>query len=149
NIAYGNRHARREDVEEAARRAFAHEFIVKLSHGYQTRIGEAGSKLSGGQKQRLALARAILRDPRIPILDEFTHQTGVETEALVHNAWREFVRNRTTFVITHRWSTLEIADRIVVVDAGRIAAVGTHRELLANCPPYQRLHDAQAQRRCA
>jgi ATP-binding cassette subfamily B protein/subfamily B ATP-binding cassette protein MsbA len=149
NIAYGNRRARREDVEAAAQRAFAHDFIVKLPQGYQTRVGEAGAKLSGGQKQRLALARAILRDPRILILDEFTSQSDVESEALIHNALREFVRNRTTVVVTHRLNTLEIADRIVVVENGRIAAVGTHAELLKACSAYQRLHEAQLQRLCA
>jgi ATP-binding cassette subfamily B protein/subfamily B ATP-binding cassette protein MsbA len=146
NIAYGNRRARREDVEEAARKAHAHDFITKLPHGYDTRVGEAGCKLSGGQRQRLSLARAMLRDPSILILDEFTSQSDVESEALIHSALKEFVRNRTTFVITHRLNTLEIADRIVVVENGRIAAVGTHQDLLKTCPAYQRLHDAQAQR---
>ncbi len=149
NIAYGNRRARREDVEAAAHKAFAHDFITRLAQGYQTRVGEAGAKLSGGQKQRLALARAILRDPSILILDEFTSQSDVESEALIHNTLREFVRNRTTVVITHRLNTLEIADRIVVIETGRIAAVGTHAELLKMCPPYQRLHEAQLQRLCA
>src|SRR5262249_41523103 len=149
NIAYGSRGARPEDVEAAARRAFAHEFIVDQPKGYQTRLGEASYKLSGGQRQRLALARAILRDPSILILDEFTSQYDAESEALIHKALREFVRGRTTFIITHRLHTLEIADRIVVLDAGRIAAVGTHAELLASCPAYQRLHEAQSQRLCA
>jgi ATP-binding cassette subfamily B protein/subfamily B ATP-binding cassette protein MsbA len=149
NIAYGNRHARPEDVETAAKRAFAHDFIVKLPKGYQSRVGEAGSKLSGGQKQRLALARAILRDPRILILDEFTSQSDAESEALIHRALKEFMKNRTTFVITHRLNTLEIADRIVVVENGGIEAVGTHGELLASCPAYQRLHEAHFQRLCA
>jgi ATP-binding cassette subfamily B protein/subfamily B ATP-binding cassette protein MsbA len=149
NIAYGNRRAPREQVEEAAQRAYAHDFITQLPHGYQTRIGEAGAKLSGGQKQRLALARAILRDPRILILDEFTSQSDVESEALIHKALRDFMRNRTTFVITHRLNTLEIAHRIVMVDNGRIAAVGTHQQLLDTCPEYQRLHQAQFQRLCA
>lgn len=149
NIAYGNRRAKREDVEQAAQRAHAHDFIQKLPHAYQTRVGEAGAKLSGGQRQRIALARAILRDPAVLILDEFTSQTDVESEALIHSALREFMRGRTTFVITHRLHTLEIADRIIVVEAGRIAAVGTHRELLGTSPVYQRLHDAHAQRLCA
>jgi ATP-binding cassette subfamily B protein/subfamily B ATP-binding cassette protein MsbA len=146
NIAYGCRRARAEDVERAAQQAFAHDFIMKLPAGYQTRLGEAGAKLSGGEKQRLALARAILRDPSILILDEFTSQSDPENEVRVHNALREFMRNRTSFVITHRLNTLEIADRIVVVDGGRIAAVGTHQELLASCLVYQRLHEAQFQR---
>ncbi len=149
NIAYGNRRARPEDVEAAAQRAFAHDFIGKLAQGYQTRVGEAGAKLSGGQKQRIALARAILRDPRILILDEFTSQSDAESEALIHRALKEFMRNRTTFVITHRLNTLEIADRIVVLDNGRVEAVGTHAELLKSCTVYQRLHDAHFQRLCA
>jgi ATP-binding cassette subfamily B protein/subfamily B ATP-binding cassette protein MsbA len=149
NIAYGNRRARPEDIEAAAQRAFAHDFIVKLTQGYQTRVGEAGAKLSGGQKQRIALARAILRDPRILILDEFTSQSDAESEALIHRALKEFMRNRTTFVITHRLNTLEIADRIVVLDNGRVEAVGTHAELLKSCTVYQRLHDAHFQRLCA
>src|SRR5262249_11435278 len=149
NIAYGNRRAREEDVEGAARRAFAHDFIVQLPKGYQTRAGEAGSKLSGGQKQRLALARAILRDPAILILDEFTSQCDAESESLIHRALKDFMRNRTTFVITHRLNTLEIADRIVVIDRGRIEAVGIHQDLLRTCPLYQRLQEAHTQRRCA
>ncbi len=149
NIAYGSRGAGPQAVEKAAVAAFAHDFIERLPHGYQTRIGEAGSKLSGGQKQRLALARAILRDPSILILDEFTSQYDAESEALIHRALKEFMRGRTTFVITHRLNTLEVADRIVVLDGGRIAAVGTHQELLAGCPAYQRLHEAQFQRMSA
>src|SRR5439155_26756765 len=110
---------------------------------------EAGSRLSGGQKQRIALARAILRDPSILILDEFTSQYDAESEALIHKALKEFMRHRTTFVITHRLNTLEVADRIVVLEGGRIAAVGTHAELLNSCSVYQRLHEAQFQRLAA
>jgi ATP-binding cassette subfamily B protein/subfamily B ATP-binding cassette protein MsbA len=146
NIAYGNRRASKESIEDVARRAYAHEFIMKLAKGYETLLGEAASRLSGGQRQRLALARAMLRDPRILILDEFTSQTDPESEALIHKAVREFVRNRTTFIITHRLNTLEIADRIVMVAAGRIASVGTHQELLAASPEYQRLHEAHVHR---
>jgi subfamily B ATP-binding cassette protein MsbA len=149
NIAYGKRHATREEVEAAAKGADAHGFIVTLPRGYDTRVGEAALKVSGGQRQRLALARAILRDPSILILDEFTSQYDAESEALIHRALRDWMRHRTTFVISHRPNTLEIADRILVLDDGRTAAIGTHRELLASCPTYQRLHEAQFQRLCA
>ena len=146
NIAYGHPGATVEEVELAAKQAYAHDFIVKLPNGYQTRIGEAGLKLSGGQKQRLALARAMLRNPSILILDEFTSQTDAESEALIHKALKEFTAGRTTFFVTHRLNTLEIANRIVVLDAGRVLSVGTHQELLASCTLYQRLHEAHFQR---
>jgi ATP-binding cassette subfamily B protein/subfamily B ATP-binding cassette protein MsbA len=149
NIAYGTRGATPEMVEEAARRAFAHDFIVHRPNGYQERVGEGGGHFSGGQRQRLTLARAILRNPAILILDEFTSQTDPESESFIHQALRDFKRGRTTFVITHRFHTLEIADRIIVLDKGRIAAIGSHSELLASSPVYQRLHESQAQRRVA
>jgi ATP-binding cassette subfamily B protein/subfamily B ATP-binding cassette protein MsbA len=150
NIAYGTRGAKPEEVEAAARQAFAHDFIVgELSHGYQTPAGESGCKLSPGQRQRLALARAILRNPSILILDEFTSAIDTTSQALIHQALKDFKRGRTTFVITHQLHTLEIADRILVLEAGRIVAAGTHAELMANCGLYQRLHEAQAQRLCA
>jgi ATP-binding cassette subfamily B protein/subfamily B ATP-binding cassette protein MsbA len=149
NIAYGCRGASAEQVEEAARRADAHEFILRAPRGYQTRLNESGFNLSGGQKQRIALARAILRDPTILILDEFTSAADPVAEEKVNRAVREFMRGRTTFVITHKLHTLESADRILVLEAGRVAAVGRHAELLATCSVYQQLHEAQARRRVA
>ncbi len=146
NIAYGYRRATREQVEEAARKAFIHDFILQQPLQYETVVGEAASKLSGGQKQRIALARAFLRDPSILILDEFTSQADTLSEHEIHRVLRDFMKNRTTFVITHRLNTLEIADRIVVLEKGRIEAVGTHQELLASCHIYQSLHEAQFQR---
>ncbi|MFO0947143.1 MAG: ABC transporter ATP-binding protein [Planctomycetota bacterium] len=144
NISYGNRSVDPEMVRRAATAAYAHKFIMDLPHGYQTKIGELGTTLSGGQRQRIALARAILRDPAILILDEATSSLDVESESLIHKALRTFTRGRTTFVVTHRLSTLDIADRIVVVNAGRIEATGTHDELLRASITYRRLHDVQA-----
>ncbi len=149
NIAYGSRGATREQIIRAARLANAHDFILAWANGYDERVGEGGLKLSGGQKQRLALARAILRDPSILILDEFTSQNDSGSEADIYRTLREFKYGRTVFVITHRLHTLEIADRIVVLEAGQIVAVGTHAELITSCPTYQRLQEAHNQRLCA
>ncbi len=144
NIRYGSPHATREQVIEAAQQAHAHRFIEsKLENGYETIVGPQGSLLSGGQRQRIALARAILRDPPILILDEATSQVDLESEQLIHKVLEQFVRNRTTFIITHRLSTLALADRIVVMNAGRIVDVGTHEQLLRRCDLYRRLHDIQ------
>jgi subfamily B ATP-binding cassette protein MsbA len=146
NIAYGNKGATREEVFEAARKAHAHDFIMAKAEEYETRMGDAGANFSGGEKQKIALARAILRDPRILILDEFTSAIDSASEADIHNALREFVKGRTVFLITHKLHTLEIANRIVVMDAGRIVDVGTHTELINRCPQYQRLVDPGAGR---
>jgi len=146
NIAYGTRGATKASIESAANKAFAHDFILNLPKGYETMAGESGNKLSGGQKQRIALARAILRDPAIIILDEFTSQSDPESEVLIHKVMKEFLKGRTSFVITHRLNTLEIASRIVVLDAGVVAAVGTHKELIENCAPYQRMFEVHGKR---
>ncbi|MEN1678006.1 MAG: ABC transporter transmembrane domain-containing protein [Planctomycetota bacterium] len=140
NIAYGTQGATPEQVEQAARKAYAHGFITsKLTDGYDTVVGHGGSRLSGGQRQRIALARAILRDPEILILDEATSQIDLESEQLIHQVLREFVVGRTTLIITHRPSTLSLADRVVVMDAGRIEDIGTPEELLDRCDLFRRL----------
>lgn len=144
NIAYGDRGVDNDRVVSAAKAAYAHKFIEELPHGYDTKIGEMGATLSGGQRQRIALARAILRDPSILILDEATSSLDVESESLIHKALATFTRGRTTFVVTHRLSTLDIADRIVVISNGRVEAIGTHREILMKSDTYRRLHEVQA-----
>jgi ATP-binding cassette subfamily B protein/subfamily B ATP-binding cassette protein MsbA len=144
NIRYGSLTATKEDVIAAAKRAHAHRFIEEqLERGYDTNVGPGGNRLSGGQRQRIALARAILRDPRLLILDEATSQIDIESEQLIHHALAEFIRDRTAIIITHRLATLELADRILVMEAGRAVDLGTHDELMARCGLYRRLHEIQ------
>jgi subfamily B ATP-binding cassette protein MsbA len=143
NILYGNLEANDEQVVEAAQAAYAHDFVLRLSRGYDTLIGERGVRLSGGEKQRLAIARALLRNPPILILDEATSSLDSASERMVQGALENLMKNRTTFVIAHRLSTVRHADKIVVLHAGTIAEVGTHDELLARGGQYRRLYELQ------
>jgi subfamily B ATP-binding cassette protein MsbA len=143
NIAYGSANATREQIESAARTANAHDFIVGFSNGYDTVVGDRGAQLSGGQKQRLAIARAILRDPQILIFDEATSALDSESERLVQDAMDRLLEGRTTFVIAHRLSTIRHADKILVLDRGRLTEFGTHVELLEKRGVYHRLYQLQ------
>jgi len=143
NIAYGMPQATRESIEAAARAAHAHDFILALDQGYETMIGERGQRLSGGQRQRLAIARAIVRDSPILILDEATSSLDAESEALVQDALVTLMRNRTSFVIAHRLSTVRRADAIVVLGQGHIIECGTHDELMARRGAYAKLYELQ------
>lgn len=143
NIAFGSANATPEQVEEAARIANAHDFIMETEDGYQTVIGDRGCRLSGGQRQRLSIARAILRDPAILILDEATSALDTESERLVQEALEKLMKGRTTIVIAHRLSTIVNADRICVLHRGEIVEAGTHAELIALNGHYKRLVDMQ------
>ena len=143
NIAYGKEDAPREQVGAAARAAHAHDFVMELPHGYDTVVGERGTTLSGGQRQRIAIARAVLRDPPVLVLDEATSALDTESERVVQEAMEALLVGRTVFVIAHRLSTIRRADRIVVVDRGRIVQQGTHAELMEEGGLYRRLRELQ------
>jgi ABC-type multidrug transport system fused ATPase/permease subunit len=130
-------------VEDAARRAHADAFIRTLPHGYATVVSEQGASLSGGQRQRLAIARAVLRDPAILIMDEATSQVDAESEEQINAAIAEFGRGRTVIVVAHRLSTVRNADRIAVLDGGKLVGFGPHEELLGTCETYRRLVKTQ------
>ena len=144
NIRYGNPEASREDVEAAARSAYAHDFIVEQPDGYETLVGERGAKLSGGQRQRIAIARALLKDAPLLLLDEATSALDSESEAVVQKALDILMKGRTTIAIAHRLSTIQHADMICVLKAGRVVEQGTHNSLLQSSGVYKELYDLQA-----
>jgi ATP-binding cassette, subfamily B, multidrug efflux pump len=143
NIAYGRPQATRDEIERCARAAQAHEFIVELENGYDTVVGERGVTLSGGQKQRIAIARAFLMDPRILILDDATASVDSQTERLIQEAMRRLCEGRTTFVIAHRFSTVQHADQILVLKDGRIVERGRHDELIQRSGFYGEIFEQQ------
>jgi ATP-binding cassette subfamily B protein len=145
NIAYGRIGASQAQIEHAARLAQVHDFVMRLPDGYDTRVGERGLKLSGGEKQRVAIARTILKDPRILILDEATSALDTGTEQEIQAALRAVAADRTTIIIAHRLSTVVDADRIIVLDHGQVAEAGTHAALLAQGGIYARMWAMQAE----
>jgi ATP-binding cassette subfamily B protein len=143
NIIYGKPDAAQAEIEEAAKRANIHDFIMTLPDGYNSYVGERGVRLSGGQKQRLAIARVFLKNPPVLILDEATSALDNESEKHIQTALRELSRGRTTLVIAHRLSTIRHADKIIAIEDGRIAEIGTHSELLQNNGIYAKYHQMQ------
>ena len=144
NIAFGLKNVSREQIEAAAKIANAHEFISQMPQGYDTNIGDRGSKMSGGQRQRLSIARAVLKNPAILILDEATSALDTESERLVQDALNKLMTNRTSVVIAHRLSTIQHADSIVVLNKGEIVEQGKHNELLVSSGYYKKLCDLQS-----
>ncbi|MFW9846929.1 MAG: ABC transporter ATP-binding protein, partial [Candidatus Thorarchaeota archaeon] len=149
NIAFGRPEATLEEVEEAAKAAMIHEFVTMLDKGYDTEIGERGVTLSGGQKQRIAIARALLANPRILILDDSTSSVDAKTEMMIQQALENLMVGRTTFIITHRLSTIRNADLIVMMERGRIAEMGSHEELLALKGVYADIHSTLTEMKAA
>jgi len=145
NISYSKPDASRSEIIAAAKAANAHDFIMDFPDGYDTIVGERGARLSGGEKQRISIARAILKNPRILILDEATSSVDTETESLIQAAIDRLVKGRTTFAIAHRLSTLRKADKLIILDKGKIVEQGTHDELLDNNGLYSRLVNLQSQ----
>jgi len=143
NICYGRMSASDEEVIEAAKAAQAHDFIMSLPEGYDTHVEQRGANFSGGQKQRIAIARALLLKPRILILDDSTSAVDVDTEALIQEALEKSMKDTTSFIIAQRISTVLTADKIVVLDNGKIAAEGTHAELIKSSPIYQEIYQSQ------
>jgi len=143
NIGYGKENASMDEITAAAKRAYAHEFIEPLPAGYNTVIGEHSTGFSGGQLQRIIIARAILKNPSILIFDEAMSQVDADSEAKIHKAIAEIMKNRTCFIIAHRFSTVISADRIVVMNNGRIVAQGVHEELVKDCTLYKSLYETQ------
>jgi subfamily B ATP-binding cassette protein MsbA len=145
NIAYGREDVDEDTLQDAARAAYAHDFIQQLPRGYETLIGERGVKLSGGQRQRIAIARALLKDPDLLILDEATSALDTEAERIVQKALENLMHSRTSLVIAHRLSTVLKADRIIVMQNGQIIDEGPHNKLLEKCPLYKKLYNMQFQ----
>ena len=141
NIAYGSEGVTDEQVIAAAKQAHAHDFIVAMDEGYDAEIGDRAGRLSGGQRQRISLARAILKDPEILILDEATSQIDPESDYLIHQTLADFIEGRTTVVITHRMSTLDLVDQIMIMKDGQVLDCGTHEQLLRRCPEYQKMRN--------
>ena len=144
NISLGKLDATHDEIVAAAKVANAHDFIMETDKGYQTNIGDRGVKLSGGQRQRLSIARAVLKNPEILILDEATSALDTESEKLVQDALNSLLKGRTSIVIAHRLSTVHNADKIIVIDHGRIAEQGTHEELMARGGIYSKLIEMQS-----